>query len=212
MGTNRSQTARRTRLTGKRRKSEARMGRESLHRHAAQLMTDRGFAGMSARKLAESLDVSKANLFYHLETKEALLYDIFVELLEHCGKHIEDILARPDPPPAKLRRLIHFYVELLTERSAVMLVWFNERGHLTTRHQKHVTQLETRFMAPLLDFYRRGVKDGHFRQMDPWLARMTVFGTCFLLAKEPRPSDTLSPETISEQLQEFVCEGLLQKR
>jgi AcrR family transcriptional regulator len=172
-------------------------------------MTDRGFAGMSARELAESLQVSKANFFYHLKSKETLLYEIFVETLEYTHRRIEGILARPEPAPAKLRLLIDFYAQLLTERSAVMLVWFRERGHLTPKHQRHVTQLEKRFLDPLLDFYRRAIEEGEFRPMDPVLARMAVFGMCFQLVRYPRLRRTMSVQTISQQLQQFACEGLL---
>jgi len=209
MPTLRDRTNGRVRLTRRRPTREPRLGREEILHHAAQLMKDRGFAGMSARELAESLEVSKANLFYHLENKETLLYEIFVETLEYTIQQVEDILARPYPTPEKLRLLIDFYVRLMTERTAVMLVWFKDRDHLTKKHQRHVTQLEQRFLEPLLDFYRRGIADGYFRPMDPLIARLAVFGTCFMLARYPKLRDTMGPKTISLQLQQFVCEGLL---
>jgi AcrR family transcriptional regulator len=185
------------------------LGGDVLHR-AARLMTQKGFVGLSARELAEALDVSKANLFYHLKSKETLLYEIFVEALEHTQRRVEEILARPDPAAAKLRLLIDFYVQLMTDRPAVMLVWFRERGHLTAKHQKHVTQIEKRFLDPLLEFYRRAVEEGEFRPMDPILARMVIFGMCFQLVKYPHLRKGMSVETISQQLQQFACEGLLQ--
>ena len=209
MATTRLLTLKRTRFGARRRTPETRLGRAELLDRAAQLMRDRGFVGMSARELAESLEVSKANLFYHLKSKEALLYEIFVETLEYTARHVEEILARPDPAPAKLRLLIDFYVRLCTERSAVMLVWFRERGHLTPKHQKHVTQLENRFLDPLLEFYGRAVDEGEFRPMDPMLARMAVFGTCFMLVRNPRVREAIPVETVTRQLQQFVCEGLL---
>jgi AcrR family transcriptional regulator len=185
------------------------MSREDVLDRAAQLMRDKGFAGTSARELAQSLEVSKANLFYHLRSKETLLYEIFLETLEYARRNITEIIARPDPAPVRLRLLIDFYVRLLTERSAVMLVWDRERGHLTPTHQKQVTRLEREFLDRLLDFYKRGMDDGHFRRMDPVIARMAIFGTCFILAKYPRLRETMSAELISTQLQQYACEGLL---
>ena len=208
MATTRSRTVRRTRLAIRRPTPHPRLGREDILNRAAELMKDRGFVGISTRELAESLEVSKANLFYHLKSKETLLHEIFVETLEYTSRHVDEILARPEPAPARLGLLIDFYVRLLTERAAVMLVWFRERGHLTPKHQKHVTQLENRFLRALLDFYRHGIEEGHFRPMDPALARMAVFGMCFMLLKNPQLRKVVSARTISQQLQQFACEGL----
>ena len=208
MAETRSRTVRPGRLAARSRRPEPRLGDDVLHR-AARLMTDKGFVGLSSRELAEALDVSKANLFYHLKSKETLLYEIFVDALEHTRQSVGEILARPDAAPAKLRLLVDFYVRLMADRPAVMLVWFRERGHLTAPHQKHVAQLEKQFLEPLLEFYRRAVEEGEFRPMDPILARMAIFGMCFQLVKYPHLRKGMSVETISQQLQQFACEGLL---
>src|SRR4029453_7546887 len=116
----------------------ARAQRVDIVERAAHLIQEKGFAGMSARALAKELAFSKANLFYHVPSKEELLYRIFVETLEHFTGRVEEILARRETPDAKLRALIDFYTQHMIERSAVMVVWFKERGHLTRKHQTHV--------------------------------------------------------------------------
>ena len=57
------------------------------------LMQEKGFAGMSARELAHSLDFSKANFFYHVRNKEEILYQIFVETLEYFLSGVEEVLG-----------------------------------------------------------------------------------------------------------------------
>src|SRR5262245_30695432 len=74
----------------------ARARRSDIFERAAELMTAKGFAGMSARDLADALEFSKANVFYHLGSKEELLHRIFVDTLEHFIQNVEQILERPD--------------------------------------------------------------------------------------------------------------------
>ena len=58
-----------------------------------------------------------------------LLHEIFVDTLQVSLGNLEDILGREEPIPQRLRSLVEFYVSMMIERRAVMLVWFKERAH-----------------------------------------------------------------------------------
>jgi len=173
-------------------------------------MKERGFAGMSTQEIADALDFSKANFFYHLNTKEDLLFEIFVETLNFGASNFEAILKRPDPPVQKLNAVIDFYVHLMMERTAVMLVWFKEKGHLSPEHEEEVSRLERRITTMLTDFYCNGIAKGAFRPIDPMLARIVIFGMCFGLTRWPQVRDQLSIATLSSQIQQIARQGLVQ--
>jgi TetR/AcrR family transcriptional regulator, cholesterol catabolism regulator len=50
---------------------------KELRDEEARLFWKKGFASTSTRELAESLGVQKASLYYHTESKEQSLYDIY---------------------------------------------------------------------------------------------------------------------------------------
>ena len=184
--------------------------REDILERAAHLMKTKGFVGMSARDIADELEFSKANFFYHVKSKEELLYQIFIENLEYAIRHVEEILQRPDPPATRFRAIIDFYVHLNWERSAVMLVWFKEKGHLTAEHEAHVTQLEERIVRMLDDFYQSAIQRGDLRPVDPVVARMAVFGMTFIVTRVPQQfRNQLSLQSLSAQIQDIACNGLL---
>ena len=183
--------------------------RRDIVEQALHLMADRGFAAVSVQHLADALEFSKANFYHHVESKEKVLYEIFVEVLQSSLGSIEAIVNGADSFPDKLRALIEFYVTLMTERRAVMLVWFKERAHLEGKHHEDVSQLEKQLGVLLRGFYSAGVKDGAFKPMDPELLRHAVFGMCFLLTKWPQPVDRATVATLTGQLQEFATGGLL---
>jgi AcrR family transcriptional regulator len=187
----------------------ARAQRGDILERAVELMEVKGFAGMSARELANELAFSKANFFYHVSSKEELLYQIFVETLESFTRRVEEIIAGPDPAETKLRRLIDFYVRHMFERGSVMVVWFKERGHLNREHAAHVRELETRLLAMTSEFYETAIAEGAFRPVTPLIARMTMFGMCFMLTRLPREQDEDSIREMSEQVQQIACGGLL---
>src|SRR5204863_1894377 len=80
--------------------------RKDIIEKAIRLMQEKGFAGLSVQQLADTLEFSKANFFYHLKSKEELLYHIFVENFEYSIRALEQILGSDAGHADKLRRLV----------------------------------------------------------------------------------------------------------
>jgi AcrR family transcriptional regulator len=183
--------------------------RRDIVDQALLLMEEKGFAAVSVQHLADALEFSKANFYHHVESKEKLLYEIFVEVLQSSVERIESIVDSAEPFPDKLRALIDFYVSLMTERRAVMLVWFKERAHLQGKHDEEVGKLERQLGVVLRRLYAGGIAKGSFKPMDPELLRQAVFGMCFMLTKSRQPIDRAAAAAITSQLQDFALAGLL---
>jgi AcrR family transcriptional regulator len=172
-------------------------------------MEEKGFAAMSVQHVADALEFSKANFYHHITSKENLLYDIFMDTLQYSLGHIEEIFSDGRSIPEQLRSLVEFYVSLMLDRRATMLVWFRERAHLNDAHQKEVGRLEQKIGATLDAFYRKGIDAGYFKSMRPDVIRMAIFGMCFQLTKVPPPANRASAIEMTRQLQELACSGLL---
>ena len=190
-------------------RSTAESRKRDIVEQAIRLMEEKGFAAVSVQHLADALEFSKANFYHHIESKEELLYEIFLDTLRYSSSRIEAILNGSDSLPDKLRALIEFYVSLMTDRRAVMLVWFKERAHLNEAHQSIVTQEERRVTTLLEQLYATGIAEGHFKPMDTTIVRLAIFGLCFHLTKLPQTPDSASIVAITRQLQELVTTGLL---
>jgi AcrR family transcriptional regulator len=163
---------------------------------------------MSVQHIADALAFSKANFYQHVDSKEDLLHEVFVETLRFSLARIEAIVGNGDSTPDQLRALIEFYVSLMTDRRAVMLVWFKERAHLTVAHQKDVCRLEDQIIATLEQFYARGIAEGIFKPLEVDIVRTAIFGMCFLLIMLSRDEPRTSA-SIVRQLQILASTGLL---
>ena len=120
-------------------------------------MQHKGYDGISAQQIADALEFSKANFFYHVKTKEELLYHIFVDTLQFTIRHLEEVMARQQSASEKLAAVIDLYVQLMTDHAAVMQVWFREKDHLTAKHRAEVERLEGRIKAVLGPFYTNAI-------------------------------------------------------
>jgi len=112
-------------------------------------MEENCFAAMSVHHIADALECSKANFYHHVDSKEDLLYEVFVETLRFSLARSEAIRRPQRSRSDRLRAMMEFYVSLMIDRRPVMLVWFKERAHLTVAHQKDVSRLEDQIVATL---------------------------------------------------------------
>ncbi|WP_327141270.1 TetR/AcrR family transcriptional regulator [Nocardia sp. NBC_01327] len=72
--------------------------REKIRQVALESFTERGYDGTSLREIAEQLDVTKAALYYHFKSKDAILLSLIVELLDAMGELVTWGRAQPFSP------------------------------------------------------------------------------------------------------------------
>ena len=75
-------------------RSTAESRQRDIVAQAIRLMEEKGFAAVSVQHLADALEFSKANFYHHIESKEELLYEIFLETLQYSSSRIEAICER----------------------------------------------------------------------------------------------------------------------
>ncbi|MCL6692118.1 TetR/AcrR family transcriptional regulator [Pseudomonas sp. R3.Fl] len=83
---------------------------ERLRRVALQLFVEQGFQSVSLRQLANALGMQAGSLYNHMDSKQALLF----ELIEEHESDLLDTLRAEDPSNAsglqRLRQYIHSHV------------------------------------------------------------------------------------------------------
>jgi AcrR family transcriptional regulator len=89
---------------------------ERLLSTAAKLFWEKGFAGTSTRELSERLGIQKASLYYHIRSKEDLLYQISIQSLDNIQQAVMEASANAKPGET-LRDMIRAHMQAaLTDR------------------------------------------------------------------------------------------------
>src|SRR5438046_9887116 len=97
-------------------RSDAR--RAAMIRTAAQLFRDRGFDATSVSDVARALGLTKAGLYHHFESKEALLYEIMTFGLECVRDEVIVPIRAIGDPEERLRQLIVRHARITTRGQA----------------------------------------------------------------------------------------------
>ena len=124
--------ARRRRRAEANGKLDAAGRRADMCRAAAQLFRDRGFDATSVSDVARALGLTKAGLYHHFESKEALLHEIMTFGLERVRDEVVVPIRAIRDPEERLRELIVRHARIAT-RGQGAVTCGRERGSMSVQ-------------------------------------------------------------------------------
>lgn len=97
---------------------------------AAELFAAHGYEGTSLREIAERVGITKAALYYHYPSKEALLHAIVQPLLDDLRDLVDETTHMLEGAEAK-RRFIEDYLGLVLRHRWVCAILFRDLTSIT---------------------------------------------------------------------------------
>jgi AcrR family transcriptional regulator len=192
------------------------MSRPRDHRYheilegAARLIFQRGYEATSMQEIAEACGLTKAGLYHHIKTKEALLLAI-----QHYGMDMFDdmVLAKVADiadPVARLRECMARNIALVTQdASKEVLIILHEHLTLTGTARDEINARKKRYVRFLESAFREASERGQIRTVDPTLAAFSFLGMVLWTYKWFRADGKLSPRQLSDGMIDLFFEGLM---
>ena len=160
--------------------------------------------------IADACGLTKAGLYHHVATKEALLLEIMaygMDLFE------EMVLARVEEirdPLERLKKTMVFNIELVTQDSSKeVTIILHEHQTLTGEAQRKINGRKKRYVRFLEDAFKQGMASGQIRNVDPTLASFSFLGTVLWTYKWYRPDGRISPQQLSDGTIDLFFNGLV---
>jgi AcrR family transcriptional regulator len=119
--------------------------REKIQAVAVELFAEHGYEKTSLREIAERLDVTKAALYYHFNTKEAIVVSLFEDLIAGIDEIINWGMDQPLTLETR-QELIRRYGRLARERPKSMMRFIQE-SKTTMQELAPGEKLQCRFGA-----------------------------------------------------------------
>ncbi|MGF1471857.1 MAG: TetR/AcrR family transcriptional regulator [Rubrobacteraceae bacterium] len=183
---------------------------EKLRDEAARLFWDKGYAATTTRELARSLGVQKASIYYHIESKEELLYDICVESLGNIHDAVSRALAGESDPLARIRVMIRAHVVSMLEDKEKHATMLTELKALSSARREEVVGLRDRYeslvRSVLLEAQDAGVLAREVSAKELELAILNLLNwTIFWYKSEGE----FSPEYLARLFEEIYLNGVV---
>jgi AcrR family transcriptional regulator len=185
--------------------------RERILRVATELFAEKGYHGTGVAEIGERAGIRRGALYYHIDSKEELLFEVMCPHIREVLKEAERIAAADLDPAEKLHRLMIHHVRIIAERRSEVVIFFRDFDALTGDRAAELQDLRNRVEQAWRRVLEEGVAEGLFVSGD----RITVAGILGLVNWVYlwyRPSGELTPEQIADRFLELLLRGLLTDR
>lgn len=198
-------------MARKTQRQEAR--REQILQGAAKVFSKKGFHASTVDEIAKELGLTKASIYYYVQDKSDLLYQLYKRAMELLLESQAEIMARPDSPDQKLRAMIEEYVRIVGGATAMYsVVVLREHHALPPRRRKEIIGMRDQYEQNYRECIQQGIDQGIFEPTDVKMASYVVLGALNWIPNWYNPRGTLSKETIGRLFADQLVRGLLKVR
>ena len=171
---------------------------------AVKLIERHGFEAMSLRMLADAVGLQAGSLYNHIDSKEALLFELLGSIMTELLEELERRLAGLDDPAAQLDAFVALHLDFHTRRKAEVFIGNMELRSLSPKRRRQVVALRDRYERRLRAIIERGNAEGRFRAPDPALAASALIAMLTGPASWWRPGGRLSAAELAERYRGFA--------
>ena len=180
-----------------------------LREQAARLFWEKGYAATTTREIADSLGVQRASLYYHIESKEGLLYDLCVESLGNIHDAVAQAIADKTDPLERVRAMIRAHVVSMLEDKEKHATMLTELKALSSSRRVEIIRLRDGYEGLVKDILSEAQDSGVLQKglsaKELELALLNLLNwTIFWY----NPNGELSPENLAELFEKIYLGGV----
>jgi TetR/AcrR family transcriptional regulator, cholesterol catabolism regulator len=183
--------------------------RAAMCRTAAQLFRDRGFDATSVSEVARALGLTKAGLYHHFESKEALLFEIMTFGLDKVRDEVLEPVRGIRDPEERLRQLIVRHARIATRGQGAVAHLADEIRALPTAARRQIEQRQRIYFDLVRDTLRELERAGRLQPVDPTVATFSLIGMVLWLPRWFRQDGRLSQNDVADAIADFALGGLV---
>ncbi len=185
------------------------MTRDKILKAAAQIFSQKGYNATSMSDIAGAVNLQKASLYHHVDSKQEILSSLLEEALDLVTSRVAQVLSRHIPADEKLRLALRTYLETLTEQHALAAILLLEHRSLDPELRSRHLPRRDRFEQLWRDLLQRGIDEGRFLIEDVPLVTRGLMGVMNWVVTWYQSDGMLSVSDISDQYADMILNGLL---
>jgi TetR/AcrR family transcriptional regulator, fatty acid metabolism regulator protein len=151
--------------------------RERILEAATEVFARRGFHGARVADIAEHADIAYGLVYHYFDNKDDILGAIFSERWSQYVSYIDEVGRMPLPFREKMRRLVHFWIEIYRREPDLMTIMINEISRSYEFLESHDIGAVLVAFDAIESIIRDARSNGEVdRDIDPQLATYFVLG------------------------------------
>jgi AcrR family transcriptional regulator len=151
---------------------------EEVLNSAANLFYTKGFHGTTIEDVARDVGMLKGSLYYYINSKEDLLYQLLLTVIERGDEYIAKRVDASGEPVEQLQKAIEAQIDLIIENQVRVGLFFHEFDTLPVKRQQKVLAVMNRYNNRFVELVRKGQEHGKLTEGEPWLVVNGLLGMC----------------------------------
>jgi AcrR family transcriptional regulator len=182
---------------------------EEIYCKAAQIFYERGYDATSMSELASALEITKAGLYYYIESKEDLLFRIINYGLDWLEKEVVERAREVSDPEERLKFIIQRHGEEMIKGSKAIPILTDESSSLSPKLRKQIAKRKRVYFDLVRGTLQELKQQGKMRAIDPTVATFGFFGMILWLPRWYNRGGSLNADRVLEELTQLLFGGLL---
>ncbi|GLZ07980.1 HTH-type transcriptional repressor KstR2 [Actinomadura sp. NBRC 104412] len=184
--------------------------RAGLLATAAEVFASQGYAATTIRQVADAAGMLGGSLYYHFDSKEAMVDEILSTFLDEMWAAYDRVLESGLGARETLEAIVVESFRSIDRHRPAVVIYQNESRHLAASERfAYLRDSWRRFEELWTGLLERGVDEGVFRSdLDLNLIYRFIRDTVWVAANWYRPGGRLSAEDIAKQYLAMVLEGI----
>ena len=180
---------------------------------ASKLFVEKGFEKTTMEDIGNALGVRKGSLYYHINSKAEIFYEILILSLTESAKKLRKVRRYKMELEEKFKKIITAHFENILNFSLEYQIVLNERRHMLDRKQEKKVRAKMKvYENHLFEILKEGIDAKVFRDdLNPRVIVAGIMGVGNAIYKWFSPDGPLSFSDITRDYIEFFIEGLRRK-
>ena len=178
---------------------------------AAQIFFEKGYNATSLNDIADELSITKAGLYYYVESKQDLLYRIINMGLDSVKDEVLDPAREIADAEERLKFIIFNHARLSAGGNHAVLIISHEDNELSFQQREETLTRRREYF----DFIRNTLveleNDGKLQKIDLTTATFTLLGMILWLSRWFSPRGKISVEMVCEDVCEMALRGIMRR-
>ncbi len=152
------------------------MQRSDIIQAAAQIIREKGYHGTSMQDIADAVQLQKASIYHHVESKQDILFTILEQALDMLIADMRAVVDSDLSPEEKLQLAMQVYMGRLTEDADLSTVLLLEHRSLEDELRVQHIKRRDRYEVLWRQIIQDGVDQGFFRPVDVSVVAFALLG------------------------------------
>jgi AcrR family transcriptional regulator len=189
--------------------TRAKLRQREIIEAAAEIFHRKGYSETSVQDIAEAVGILKGSLYYYIDSKEDLLFQMLLEVHEGAKGIVEETAALDLPPLERLRAYVQRHVEYNARNISKIAVYYHDFGLLAAKRKKAIMSQRRYYETFVIGLIEEAQAAGEVSSdVKPALVANAIFGVANWIYTWYQASGSASPEYLGKLYSELIVNGI----